>query len=60
MGCEIPIAGDSGKRFRMLDRHAVHALVRAQTMARAIAEQLMLSVRTVGRNMRWSQPRRPR
>jgi IS30 family transposase len=38
--------------LRMLDRHAVLALVRAQVTAREIAEQLKVSVRTVRRIVR--------
>ena len=36
----------------MLDRHAVHALVRAEVTAREIAQQLAVSVRTVRRIVR--------
>ncbi|MEO6878702.1 MAG: IS21 family transposase [Gemmatimonadaceae bacterium] len=38
----------------MLDRHAVQALVRAKVTARAIAEQLQVSVRTIRRIVRES------
>jgi transposase len=38
--------------LRMLDRHAVQALVRARVTAREIAEQLKVSVRTVRRIVR--------
>jgi transposase len=38
--------------LRMLDRHAVQALVRAKVTAREIAEQLKVSVRTVRRIVR--------
>src|SRR5689334_20944594 len=55
MGWEIPITGGPRRMLRMLDRHAVQELVRAEVTAREIARQFGVSVRTIRRIVREGQ-----